>query len=101
MRLLHVLDQHGAMFGPHGIRDTIRRELDLIAEHRRVAHGALHGELLRTEARWAELASWLSNDAGDLHRRDAWADHCLHLAQESDYSDMAALVFLRRSQWGP
>jgi hypothetical protein len=99
MKLLHLIDHHGGMYGPYSIRDMVRRELDVIAEHRRVARGDLRTDLMRTEARWAELACWLGNDVGDGASRDAWANHCLRLAQEADYPDMVALVLLRRCQW--
>jgi hypothetical protein len=88
MRLLRILGCHDAMFGPHDVLDTVRREVGVIAEHRRVARDALRTQLLSVESRWAWLASWLSNDSGDWHRRDAWADRALQLAHEAgDASD--------------
>jgi len=98
-RLRSVLARHDAMFGPHDVLDTVRRELGLIAEHRQVARGELRTDLLRVEARWAEFASWLSNDAGDWHRRDVWADRALRLAREAEYPDMVSWVLLWRSRW--
>jgi len=97
-RLRSVLARHDAMFGPHEVLGTVRHELDLIAEHRQIARGDLRTQLLREESRWAEFASWLSNDAGDLRGRDSWADRALRLAHEANYDDMVAWVLLRRSR---
>jgi len=99
MELMGLLDRHDAMFGPRDVLDTVRRELDLIAGHRRVARGELRTELLRVESRWAEFASWLSYDAGDSLSRDYWGDRALRLARGAGYPDMVAYVLMRRSQW--
>ncbi len=97
--LLRVLDRHGGAFGSHEVLGTVRRELGLIAAHRQDTRGALRNQLLRVEARWAEFASWLSNDIGDLAHRDYWGDRALRLAREANYADMVAWVLLRQSQW--
>jgi transcriptional regulator with XRE-family HTH domain len=99
MKLLHLLGRHDAMCGPHAVLDTARHELGLIAEHRQVAVGDVRSQLLRVEARWSAFASALSDDAGDWHRRDSWADRSLRLAREAGYQDMVAYVLMRQSQW--
>jgi transcriptional regulator with XRE-family HTH domain len=99
MRLLRILGCHDAMFGPHGVLDSVRREAGVIADHRRVARNALRTQLLSVESRWAWLASWLSNDSGDWHRRDAWADRGLQLAQEAGDADMVAWSLVWQSRW--
>ena len=98
-RLLRVLGCHDAMFGPHEVLDAVRREIESIAEHRRVARGALRNQLLSVESRWAWLASWLGNDAGDWHRRDFWADRSLELAREASDPDMVAWSLIWQSRW--
>jgi hypothetical protein len=99
MRLLRILGCHDAMFGPRDVLDTARREVGVIAEHRRVARDALRTQLLSVESRWAWLASWLSNDSGDWHRRDAWADRALQLAHEAGDADMVAWSLVWQSRW--
>jgi Helix-turn-helix domain len=99
IKLLRVLDHHDANCGPHDALDTVCREIDLIARHRQIASGALQQQLLCVESRWAQFASWLSNDAGDAHRRDAWADQALRLAEAAGYSEMVAYVLMRQSRW--
>jgi transcriptional regulator with XRE-family HTH domain len=99
VRLLHVLDAHDAMCGPHDALANVRHEIKLIAQHRRIARGELHRQLLRVESRWAQFASWLSNDVGDKQHRDAWLDRALLLAQEADYPEMVAYALMRQSHW--
>jgi len=99
MNLMHVLRRHDATFGPHGVLPTVQRELGVIAEHRRVARGALHTQLLGVESRWSWAASWLGRDAGDARMADDYADRARRLAQEAGYQDMVAYVFMRQSLW--
>jgi transcriptional regulator with XRE-family HTH domain len=98
MKLLIVLDHHDAMFGPHDVLATVRHQIGMIAEHRRVARGELRTQLLRVEARWAGFASWLSVDAGDSQMHDYWADRAVRLARDAGYDDMVAWMRMRQSQ---
>jgi hypothetical protein len=98
-KLLRVLDCHSGAFGSHAVLEAVRRELELVAEHRKIARGELRTQLLRVESRWSEFGSWLSNDVGDLAHRDYWGGRALRLAQEAAYPDMVAWVLLRQSQW--
>jgi hypothetical protein len=99
MALLRLLDRHDAMCGPHDVLDAVCHEINLIAEHRRVARGDMHVELLGVEARWSYFASWLSSDTGDSPHRDYWSERALRLAQEAAYPDLVAWVLMRRSRW--
>jgi transcriptional regulator with XRE-family HTH domain len=99
VKLLRLLDLHDAMRGPYDALAAVRHEINLIAESRQIALGDLRRQLMRVEARWAQFASWLSNDAGQVHSRNAWADRALRLAQEADYPEMAAYVLMRQSRW--
>jgi hypothetical protein len=99
MKLMSVLARHDAMFGPRDVLDTVRRELDLIAEHRRVARGELRTQLLRVESRWSWFAGWLGRDTGAPRLADNCADRALRLAHEADYPSMVAYVLMRRSLW--
>jgi hypothetical protein len=99
MTLLRVLGRHDAMVGARDVLDTAGHELGLITRHRQVARGDLHIQLIGVEARWAWFASWLSHDSGDWHRRDAWIDRALQLAQAVDDREMVAWVLLWQSRW--
>jgi hypothetical protein len=98
-RLLAVLDEHDAMYGPCEVLAAVRHELRLIAEHRRAARGALRIELLRVEARWTEFAAFLSNDTGDSRHRDAWTERALQLGVAAGDQDIVALARMRQGQW--
>lgn len=99
MQLLRLLGRHDAVFGPHDVLGAVRTEIGLIAEHRGVTRGDLRVQLLRVESRWAWLASWVSNDAGDWHRRDSWADRSVQLARTDADADMIAWGLLWQSRW--
>jgi hypothetical protein len=99
MKLLRVLGRHDAMAGPYDVLDAARHELVLITGHRQVARGELRGQLIGVESRWAWFASWLSHDTGDWHRRDAWTDRALQLAQAADDQEMVAWALLWQSRW--
>lgn len=98
-QLLGVLARHDAAFGPRNVLSVVHRELRSIAAHRKVARGELRRELLRTEARWAQFASWLSGDSGDSAGRSALANRALRLALEGADPDLAAYVLMRQSHW--
>jgi transcriptional regulator with XRE-family HTH domain len=91
-RLLNLLGRHDAMFGPRDVLEFVEHELGRIAEHREVARGELRAKLMRVEARWAGLAAWLSEDAGQTRSRDAYTDRTLRLASEAGYGDMVAYL---------
>jgi len=97
--LLDLFGRHDAALGPRDLLATVRHELGRITEHRQIARGELRTELMRVEARWAEFASWLSNDAGQGRSRDVWADRALWLAHEGDDRDIIAIVRMRQGQW--
>lgn len=99
MALLAVLSAHDDTFGPREVLAVVVRELRVIAEHRAAARGELRTALMRVEACWAQLAAWLSNDAGDVAARDAWTDQALRLAESAGYVDMVAGAHMRHSQW--
>jgi transcriptional regulator with XRE-family HTH domain len=97
--LLALLGRLDAAYGPHEVLPVVERELQVIATHRAVARGELRTALMRVEARWAQFAAWLSNDAGKADARRTWADRARQLAVEVDYRDMVAFIYVRQSQW--
>jgi transcriptional regulator with XRE-family HTH domain len=96
--LLRLLGRHDEVSGPHDVLATVRGELGIIAEHRKLARGELRTQIMRVEARWADLAAWLSEDTGDSRARKAWTDHALRLATEAGYPDMVAFARSRQSK---
>lgn len=98
-RLLAIIGTHDAAHGPHAVLGAARRELRLIAEHRKVAAGDLRAALMGVEARWAVYASWLCEDSGDPCGRDALLQRALCLAREADHPDLLAWARARQAQW--
>ena len=100
LRLLAQLGRVDSVFGPREVLATVEHEIRVIAAYRTAAGGKLRVELMQVEARWAEFAAWLSNDAGQpASRRAAWADRAARLAVEAGCPDIHALACMRRSQW--
>jgi tetratricopeptide (TPR) repeat protein len=97
--LLVLLSGYDDAFGPSAVRDTVRRELKRIAEHRQHARGELRAALLHVEAQWAELAAFLSADMDDSQDRDGWTKRALWLALEAGDADAIACVRMRQGQW--
>jgi tetratricopeptide (TPR) repeat protein len=97
--LLNLLGQHNQAFGPRLVRDAVRRELRLIAEHRAAACGELRVALMGVEAFWSEFGSWLAHDCGDRRERDVLLNRALYLAREAGYQDMLAWVHARLADW--
>jgi transcriptional regulator with XRE-family HTH domain len=98
-RLLAIIGTHDAAHGPHDVLGAARRELRLIAEHRKVATGDLRAALMGVEARWAVHAGWLCEDTGDPRGRDALVERALRLAREADHPDLIAWARARQAQW--
>jgi len=98
-RLLRLLGRHDMLCGPQDVLDSVRRELGLITEHRQAARGELRVDLMRVEARWSDLAAWLSEDTGQPRTRDAYTDRALWLAREADAPELVAFARTRQSEW--
>jgi tetratricopeptide (TPR) repeat protein len=84
--------------GAASVLPTARHQLGLIAQLRRQTRGSLHEQLLRTEARWAEFAGWLSDDVGDRAAGVWWLSQSITMAQEANDLDFSAYLFARMAQ---
>ncbi|MEU5725031.1 helix-turn-helix transcriptional regulator [Micromonospora sp. NPDC047738] len=96
--LRSVLVESDNRVGAAAILPTARQQLGHIAGFRRAARGGLHDAFLRTEARWAEFAGWLSDDLGDRAAGDWWLAQALTMAQEAGDAEFTAYVFARMAQ---
>jgi hypothetical protein len=76
-----------AMTGQVAVLDGVRRRT--VGEERR-QYGTL-------AAQYAELLSWLSEEAGDLPSALWWIDRASHWAQAAGWMSMTAFLFVRRS----
>src|SRR4051794_11375840 len=59
--------------------------------------GPLRGEGLRLASRFAEMAGWRSQDAGDLVAAQQWTDRSLDFLAESAELNQRAYVLMRKS----
>ena len=84
--------------GAATVLPTAHHQLSLIAHYRRGAGGSLHEQLLRTQAWWAEFASWLSDDLGDHASGAWWLSQAITMAQQANDQDFAAYLFARMAQ---
>jgi hypothetical protein len=97
--LLRLLGRLDMLRGPQDVLAAVQRELRLIAEHRAVARGELRVALMRVEARWSDLAAWLSEDTGRTHDRDSWTERAGRLAQEANDLELVAFWRARQGEW--
>ncbi|MFG1954991.1 XRE family transcriptional regulator [Micromonospora sp. NPDC048830] len=96
--LRSVLVESDNRVGAAAILPTARQQLGHIAGFRAAARGDLHDAFLRTEARWAEFAGWLSDDLGDRVAGDWWLAQALTMAQEVGDAEFTTYVFARMAQ---
>jgi transcriptional regulator with XRE-family HTH domain len=76
-RLLAIIGRHDAAHGPHEVLGAARRELRLIAEHRKAATGDLRVALMRVEARWASTrAGCARTPATAAPATRCWSTRC-------------------------
>jgi hypothetical protein len=97
--LLRLLGRLDMLRGPHDVLAAVRRETALIAAYRAAARGELRVALMRVEARWSDLAAWLSQDTGRPHERDAWTERAGRLAQEAGDRELVAFWWARQGEW--
>jgi tetratricopeptide (TPR) repeat protein len=98
LQMLGVLADQDNVFGPRAATDVARYELATTSRERQVARGGLQTRLLRVEARWAEFAGWLSDDAGDAQAADYWMDRAMTMSQDSGDRLMTSYILMRHSQ---
>lgn len=93
-----VLVESDNRFGAALVLPTVRFQLGRIAQFRRNTSGILHGQLLGTEARWAEFAGWLCDDLGEQAEGAWWLDQAMSQAFESNDTDFSSYVLARKAQ---
>ncbi|WP_374404266.1 helix-turn-helix domain-containing protein [Frankia sp. Cj3] len=69
-----------ATLGPYTVIPSVLVQQELLRQLLTVARGDARRALLRTNAAYAGLVTWLYQDAGDLGTASHWANHTLELA---------------------
>jgi transcriptional regulator with XRE-family HTH domain len=85
------------LLGPHHVLGTVGGHLDLIQQLLPNLAGARRGRLLQVGARYAEFASWLNQDSGNVRAATHWADRAMEWAQEVGNPHMVSYVLVRKA----
>jgi transcriptional regulator with XRE-family HTH domain len=85
------------LLGPHHVLGTVGGHLDLVQQLLPNLAGARRGRLLQVGARYAEFASWLNQDSGNVRAAMHWADRAMEWAQEVGNPHMVSYVLVRKS----
>jgi hypothetical protein len=85
------------MFGPQLLLPTVDGHLALIHRLLSAATGPVRGELLTVGTRYAEFASWVNQDGGNMSAAARWADLALEWAHEGNDATMVSYVLMRKS----
>ena len=85
------------LLGPHQVLGTVGGHLDLIQQLLPNLIGPRRGRLLQVGARYAEFASWLNQDSGNLRAATHWADRAMEWAQEVGNPHMVSYVLVRKA----
>jgi transcriptional regulator with XRE-family HTH domain len=85
------------LLGPHQVLGTVGGHLDLIEQLLPNLAGPRRVRLLQVGARYAEFASWLNQDGGNLRAATHWADRAMEWAQEVGNPHMVSYVLVRKA----
>jgi DNA-binding XRE family transcriptional regulator len=85
------------LLGPHHVLGTVGGHLDLIQQLLPNLAGPRRVRLLQVGARYAEFASWLNQDSGNVRAATHWADRAMEWAQEVGNPLMVSYVLVRKS----
>jgi tetratricopeptide (TPR) repeat protein len=96
-RVLAEFDTADWLFGPRFLLPAVGQHLQVIESLLRTAPVAARLDLLRIHARYAEFASWLNLDSGNLTAASYWADRAMDSAQEADYRLMVSYILTKKS----
>ena len=91
------LDTADWLFGPRHVLPMVDGYLALIHQLLGTSTGSLRSELLGVGTRYAEFASWVNQDAGNLPVAGRWADLALEWAHEASDARMVSYVLMRKS----
>jgi hypothetical protein len=97
VRAFPELSTEDWLLGPHEVLGTVGGHLDLVQQLLPNLAGARRIRLLQVGARYAEFASWLNQDSGNLRAATHWADRAMEWAQEVGNPHMVSYVLVRKA----
>jgi len=83
--------------GPRYVGGTVTQQLTMLDELCSQTNGRTRDELLARAARYAELAGWLHQDAGNLDAALYWSDRAMEYAQVLDDPHLTSYILMRKS----
>ena len=85
------------LLGPHQVLPTVGGHLDLVQQLLPNLAGGKRRRLLQVGARFAEFASWLNQDSGNVRAATRWADQAMEWAQEAGEAALVSYVLVRKA----
>jgi transcriptional regulator with XRE-family HTH domain len=96
-QMRHVLIDSDNLFGPEQVIQTVKGQLQLIGQLRQSLRGADQRSLLEMQAKYAELASWLYQDYGDLSTAERWANRALEWSHGAMDHELTVYIMARKA----
>jgi tetratricopeptide (TPR) repeat protein len=94
----HALVKADNLFGPRHALASVRQQLSIIKALVESSRRNQRMEVLKLAAQYAESASWLHEDSGDMASASRWASQAMEWAVEADDQKMITWALFRRSQ---
>ena len=96
----HHLVRADNLLGPRAALQGVRDQLRIINELLELtsANAPMRSDLLALAARYAESASWLYEDSGELAQAHTWSGRAIQWAYEAEDGPMLAWAYFRKSQ---
>lgn len=97
-RLRRRLIDSDNLLGPRQVLRTTREHIEVIKALRRDARGADNRDLLELQTQYAEFASWLHEDLGDVRTAQWWLDRAFQWSHAVEDPDLTTYVLARQAQ---
>ncbi|MET7780390.1 DNA-binding protein [Streptomyces mirabilis] len=97
-RMRRLLIDNDNMLGPGQAIKAVREHIEAIKGLRREAAGSDRHELLELQTQYAEFASWLYQDLGDLNSARFWLDRAADWSHSVGDGDLTSYVMARKAQ---
>lgn len=93
----HLLVRTDNLLGPRHALASVRQQLAVVGDLLSKTRGDAQRNVVRLAAQYAESASWLHEDEGELAQARQLIGHAMEWAQEADDRAMLAWTLFRRS----
>ncbi|MFG2440849.1 helix-turn-helix domain-containing protein [Streptomyces sp. NPDC048508] len=97
-RARRLLIDNDNLLGPGHAIKTVRENIEHIKTLRRDTQGVDRQALMELQTEYAEFASWLYQDLGDVERAEFWLDRAFQWSHTVGDSDLTSYVMARKAQ---